>query len=325
MIQAPQRERSAEQVIGDVLFVAKFVHRHPNEYKKIYANANISAGEAALSTGIEEEALISAMININKYQCDNRKIFPLRYVVDLIAHESFLFWRKSYKYEVKDIIKSFKDDKLRSGLLELFSTYLSGDNDYARMFEDTMHVIAEYLRMNPIDNLNCNLVNINNINKVNNEINIDFNGLRQALGDLIETLTRPQPASNVAPPHQPSAEQESPSTNEAQTETEAQNGTASTESVDSTSKVQPIPQGGSRPETDKIKATKTACGKVAADIEQGLYLDKKRKIGVGEFVDCVKGSMTADDKASKFQATAAKSFFKSSDRLAPFKRRRGEK
>ena len=85
-------------------------------------------------------------------------------------------------------------------------------------------------------------------------------------------------------------------------------------------------QGGSNPETDKIKATNETCIKVeAAIVEQGLHLDRKGKIGEKEFVSLVEVSMRAAGKGDLYQATAAKSFFKSSNKLAPFKRWRGEK
>ena len=207
------RERSpAKQCpgIGDILFVVKIAHRYPNEYKKIYANADISAGEAALSTGIAEAALISAMINMKAYQCDNRKTFPLRYVVDLIAHESFIWWRNSYKYEVKRVINSIGDTKLRSGLLEIFSFYLFSDDGQARVFEDTVHVIAEYLRMHPVDGVVSSAVSINNINNISNEISteisMDLGGLNQtmqSLQNLIETIIQAKSASNTAAPAAP--------------------------------------------------------------------------------------------------------------------------
>ena len=80
------------------------------------------------------------------------------------------------------------------------------------------------------------------------------------------------------------------------------------------------------PETDKIKATNTACIQVEASIvEQRLHLDRKGKIGKDEFAGLVETSMSAAGVGKLYQVTAAKSFFKSSDKLAPFKWRRGEK
>lgn len=85
-------------------------------------------------------------------------------------------------------------------------------------------------------------------------------------------------------------------------------------------------QGGSRPQTDKIKATDAACARVVkAIVEERLHLDGRGKIGVNEFTELVKNSMEADQNVHLYQVTATQRFFKSSDKLLPFKRQRGEK
>ncbi|MDL2268053.1 hypothetical protein LJC46_08740 [Desulfovibrio sp. OttesenSCG-928-G15] len=85
-----------------------------------------------------------------------------------------------------------------------------------------------------------------------------------------------------------------------------------------------LPQGGSRPETDKIKATIATCKKIAADIQTGLHLNKG-KIGRDEFVGLVKDSMLGQGKACVYQKTAAQRFYRDEPTLASFKRKRGEK
>lgn len=89
--------------------------------------------------------------------------------------------------------------------------------------------------------------------------------------------------------------------------------------------ISPMLQGGSRPETDKITSTTEACAAIVLAITQGHHLSSNNKIGVTEFEQLVREAMMAKNNADMFQKTAARSFFKSSEELQPFKRRRGEK
>ena len=144
---------SAIRVVCDVLFVCKIIRDYPYKYKSEYANANISIGEAALilgglATQITEQGLLSAMLNV--YKCTSIDSFPLRHVISLAEREAFLVWRKSYQDAVKEHIENIQNDMLRTGLLELLSFYFSKDSNSALMFEDGIHVMAEYLRMHPI-------------------------------------------------------------------------------------------------------------------------------------------------------------------------------
>lgn len=85
------------------------------------------------------------------------------------------------------------------------------------------------------------------------------------------------------------------------------------------------PQGGSRPETDKIKATGEACQTVVTAICEGYHLDKNGKIGLNDFTGLVKTSMQGKGIINLYQPTAAKRVFSQSIELQPLKRRRGEK
>ena len=85
-------------------------------------------------------------------------------------------------------------------------------------------------------------------------------------------------------------------------------------------------QGGSNKETDKIKATHEACERVVDQlIKQRGLLDGRGKIGFDEFSEEVQNSMTAHGTRLNYQVSAAKLFFKLSEKLLPFKRKRGEK
>lgn len=84
-------------------------------------------------------------------------------------------------------------------------------------------------------------------------------------------------------------------------------------------------QGGSRPETDKIKATKVACENLIGAIVQGSHRDSKGKIGMNEFLSLVRETMEAQGTIGQYQPTAARRIFSKAVELEPLKRRRGEK
>jgi len=90
---------------------------------------------------------------------------------------------------------------------------------------------------------------------------------------------------------------------------------------------QPKNYGGSNKETDKIKATSTACTNVEAMIIQSgnQFLDNNQKIGIDEFGKLVKESMSANNTSDKLQQATIRRFYNNSILLAPFKRRRGQK
>jgi len=90
---------------------------------------------------------------------------------------------------------------------------------------------------------------------------------------------------------------------------------------------QPKNYGGCNKETDKIKATSTACTNVEAMIIQSgnQFLDNNQKIGIDEFGKLVKESMSANNTSDKLQQATIRRFYNNSILLAPFKRRRGQK
>jgi hypothetical protein len=86
-----------------------------------------------------------------------------------------------------------------------------------------------------------------------------------------------------------------------------------------------LPQGGSRPETDKIKATNEACAVIVAAIREGQHLDSSGAIGRDEFADLVRLTMAASGEGHKYHITTARNFFQSSQGVQRFKRKRGRK
>jgi hypothetical protein len=84
-------------------------------------------------------------------------------------------------------------------------------------------------------------------------------------------------------------------------------------------------QGGSRPETDKIEATKAHCSVVVMQFNAGKSLDRNGKVGPDDFVSLVRETMRDKGEETNFQPTAARTFYASDPSVAKFKRKRGNK
>jgi hypothetical protein len=84
-------------------------------------------------------------------------------------------------------------------------------------------------------------------------------------------------------------------------------------------------KGGSQPETAKIEKTRQACSRFVLAFQMGNHLDRNGKIGLIEFQELVLSSMQSGSEGAYFQKSEAKRYFRSSNVLQPFKRRRGER
>lgn len=84
----------------------------------------------------------------------------------------------------------------------------------------------------------------------------------------------------------------------------------------------PFKQGGSKPETNKKKATRATC----KTVEQSMITtpgNYGNKISLDIFLDAVKTSMESEGKGPLFQPAAASDFYRKSTALEPLKRKRG--
>ena len=104
-------------------------------------------------------------------------------------------YHSSYQELVKDILEygSRSDDNAKQAMLSL-SFYFNMSQTEAITFESMIVILSRYFKFYPTGGAESLQVNINNTNSVNNEINIDCNGLVQVVKDWVAAMS-PSPSA----------------------------------------------------------------------------------------------------------------------------------
>lgn len=120
-------------------------------FEKLIANAAVSIGEAAILSGMPQQALNGVAQNVFKLQDEN--LFPLQQLIELTIRETvvaFLFpWRESYQSCVRDYIQDWIRDEHQQFFLDLCKSYFAMSCDEAKGFEVSTYILAGYFEMYP--------------------------------------------------------------------------------------------------------------------------------------------------------------------------------
>ena len=300
--QQQQHLTEARHFLKCMQALSRIQHR---EIQQAIASAVVTLGEAATMCGIGARELWSQYVILGILRMYNSDVPATDFIrVTHLLQDVVVFFceqeriRRYHSQSYQEIIKNMliayaKKDYKSEQVLHALSFYFNMSCSEAIFFESKTIILSRYFESYSPSGASSLQVNINNTNSVNNEINIDLNGLAQDMKDLAGTMSHTQPTSGATPPP-------------AQTAPTA----PVNESVSATSYESP---------------THEACLLVIAAIKQGNYLDEHGEIGPKEFLAKVKVTMQAHGKIKGYRVAEARTIYAKSSELKPFKRKPGFK